>query len=170
MSEQQPSDTARLDLFVQKQVQDALARRRARDEADAALRAGVLASDLERERTAGLLNEAFAQGRLTSEEHAERTTRTFLARTLGDLDAVLAGLEVPEGPTPARLGSKLLFWAVTVLTSPFLMMGAGLLLAGQDGGDRVCGLVLLALFAPGLYALQRRAWPERGRRRRPYGG
>ena len=39
MSEQQPSDTARLDLFVQKQVQDALARRRARDEADAAPRA-----------------------------------------------------------------------------------------------------------------------------------
>lgn len=167
MSEQQPTETARLDGFVQRQVQDALARRRAQEEADAALHARVLASDLDRERTASVLNEAFAQGRLTGEEHAERTTRTFLARTHGDLDAVLAGLEVPEAPAPAYLARKVLFWVVTVVTSPFLMIGAGLVLAGADAGDRLFGLVLLVLFSPGLYALQRRAWPARRRRPAP---
>ena len=165
MSEQQPSDLARLDSFVQRQVRDAVARRRARERADADRRAGTLASDVDRERTAGLLNDAFAVGRLTSEEHADRTTRTFLARTLGDLDQALEGLDVVEEPARTHVARKVLFWLVTVVTSPFLLIGAGLLLAGADGGDRIFGIVLLTLFAPGLYALQRWAWPPRGGRR-----
>jgi hypothetical protein len=46
------------------------------------------------------------------------------------------------------------------MTSPFLLMGFGLLLAGSDNGGRVFGLVLLVLFAPGLFALNRWAWPK----------
>ena len=40
-------------------------------------------------------------------------------------------------------------------------MGAGLLLFGSDGGDRVFGIVVLTLFLPGLIALYRWAHPRR---------
>jgi len=160
MSQQQPEESARLDAFVQRQVADAVRRKRARDDADAELRAGTLASDVDRDQTASVLNDAFAQGRLTPEEHAERITQAFTARTHGDLERVLAGLQVPATPVQTHAGRKLLFWIVTVVTSPFLLMGTGLLLAGSDAGDRIGGIVLLVLFAPGLFALHRWAWPR----------
>lgn len=50
------------------------------------------ASDADRERTASLLREHHAQGRLTPEEFDERVDRTFTAKTIGDLDALLADL------------------------------------------------------------------------------
>lgn len=160
MSLPQPDESARLDAFVQRQVADAVRRRRARQQADAELRAGALASDTDRDAAASLLNGAFAQGRLTPEEHAGRVTEAFTARTLGDLDQVLTGLQVPAAPAQTHAARKVLFWIVTVVTSPFLLMGFGLLMAGSDGGDRVFGLVLLMLFAPGLFALNRWAWPR----------
>lgn len=162
MSEPHPHESAGLDAYVQRQVADAERRKRDREDADAALRAGTLASDADRDITANVLNEAYAQGRLTSEEHAERTTRAFTARTHGDLDEVLTGLLVPTAPEDNRAARKVLFWMVTVITSPFLLMGLGLLIAGQDLGDRVFGIVFLVLFGPGLFALQRWAWPPSG--------
>ena len=160
MPQQQPDESARLDAFVQQQVADAVRRKRAREASDAELRAGTLASDTDRDLTASMLNDAFAQGRLTSEEHAERTTQAFTARTHGDLDQVLTGLLVPVAPTETHAARKVLFWMVTVMTSPFLLMGVGLLLAGQDASSRVFGIVFLVLFAPGLFALNRWAWPS----------
>jgi len=50
------------------------------------------ASDKDRERTAELLREHHAQGRLTPEEFDERLDRVFVAKTMGDLDALLADL------------------------------------------------------------------------------
>ena len=50
------------------------------------------ASDADRERTATLLREHHAQGRLTPEEFNDRLDRTFAARTIGELDALLADL------------------------------------------------------------------------------
>lgn len=164
---QQPDETERLNVFVQRQVADAARRRRAHEDAEAALRASTLASDTDRDLTANVLNDAFAQGRLTSEEHADRTTRAFTARTHGDLDQVLIGLQAPSAPMPAHGARKLLFWVVTVFTSPFLMMGLGLLLAGGGAGSHFFGFVLLLLFAPGLFALHRWAWPRAGRTRWP---
>ena len=160
MSQQQPEESARLDAFVQRQVADAVRRKRARDDADAQLRASTLASDTDRDLTASALNEAYAQGRLTPEEHAERTTLAFTARTHGDLDEVLVGLQAPVAPEETHAARKVLFWMVTVITSPFLLMGLGLLVVGQDFGDRVFGIVFLVLFAPGLFALNRWAWPK----------
>lgn len=162
MSQQQPEETAPLDAFVQRHVAEAERRRREREDAEAALRASTLASDIDRDVTANVLNDAYAQGRLRPEEHAERTTRAFTARTLGDLDLVLTGLQHPSSSAPAPLhgARKALFWVVTVITSPFLMMGLGLFLAGDSIGTHVFGLVLLTLFAPGLFALQRWAWPR----------
>ena len=52
----------------------------------------VRASDADRERTATLLREHHAVGRLTAEEFSERVDQAFAAKTIGDLDALLADL------------------------------------------------------------------------------
>jgi hypothetical protein len=50
------------------------------------------ASDADRERTARLLSEHHAVGRLTAEEFNGRLEKAFAARTLGELDELLADL------------------------------------------------------------------------------
>ena len=50
------------------------------------------ASDADRERTAQLLREHHAVGRLTAEEFNDRLEKAFEARTLGELDELLADL------------------------------------------------------------------------------
>jgi hypothetical protein len=52
----------------------------------------VRASDADRERTVALLREHHAVGRLTAEEFSERVDKAFAARTLGDLEVLLADL------------------------------------------------------------------------------
>ncbi|HEX4088570.1 MAG TPA: DUF1707 domain-containing protein [Trebonia sp.] len=52
----------------------------------------VRASDADRERTAALLREHHAVGRLTPEEFSERVDKAFAAKTLGDLEALLSDL------------------------------------------------------------------------------
>ncbi|MBW1597333.1 DUF1707 domain-containing protein [Streptomyces sp. JJ38] len=62
----------------------------------------VRASDAERDRTAALLGEALAEGRLTAEEHAERVGEAYEARTREGLRRLLADL--PAGrPYPAHV-------------------------------------------------------------------
>ena len=50
------------------------------------------ASDSDRERTAALLSEHHAAGRLTAEEFQERLDKAYEAKTVGELDALLADL------------------------------------------------------------------------------
>jgi hypothetical protein len=50
------------------------------------------ASDSDRDRTAALLREHHAVGRLTAEEFKERLDRAYTAKTLGELDELLADL------------------------------------------------------------------------------
>ena len=50
------------------------------------------ASDSDRERTASLLREHHAAGRLDAAEFNDRLDRAFEAKTMGDLDALLADL------------------------------------------------------------------------------
>jgi Domain of unknown function (DUF1707) len=71
------------------------------------------ASDADRDRTAQLLREHHAVGRLTAEEFNARLEQTFAARTLGELDEVLADLpaidlyQLPSaGIRPARRGGS----------------------------------------------------------------
>jgi hypothetical protein len=52
----------------------------------------IRASDADRDRTAALLREHHAAGRLTAEEFNERLEKTYAAKTLGDLDELLADL------------------------------------------------------------------------------
>ncbi|MGH3246842.1 MAG: DUF1707 SHOCT-like domain-containing protein [Trebonia sp.] len=69
----------------------------------------VRASDTDRERTSSLLREHHAVGRLTEEEFNGRLEKVFAARTLGELDELLADLpaidlyQLPSaGIRPAR--------------------------------------------------------------------
>ncbi len=52
----------------------------------------IRASDEDRDRAASLLREHHAVGRLTAEEFNERLDKVYAARTMGDLDALLADL------------------------------------------------------------------------------
>jgi hypothetical protein len=52
----------------------------------------MLASDADRDAAAGLLSEAFAEGRLCAGEHGERVRAANTARTRADL----AGLDGPD--------------------------------------------------------------------------
>ena len=60
------------------------------------------ASDADRELVITLLGEAAADGRLTLDEHAERSERALAARTLGELTRLTADLALPSGQ-PIRL-------------------------------------------------------------------
>jgi hypothetical protein len=52
----------------------------------------IRASDDDRDRTASLLREHHAAGRLTPEEFNERLDQTFAAKTVGELDDLLSDL------------------------------------------------------------------------------
>ncbi|WP_174805568.1 DUF1707 domain-containing protein [Kitasatospora sp. MMS16-BH015] len=57
----------------------------AQPEARPVAEADLRASDADRERIAELLRDAYAEGRLTVEEHSERIEAAYAARTLGEL-------------------------------------------------------------------------------------
>ena len=52
----------------------------------------IRASDADRDRTAALLREHLAAGRLNEEEFNERLDKAYAAKTLGDLDQLLSDL------------------------------------------------------------------------------
>ncbi|MEW2153899.1 DUF1707 domain-containing protein [Streptomyces sp. NPDC007189] len=73
------------------------------------------ASDADRDRIAGILREALAEGRLTADEHAERVEGVLAAKTVGELDVFIRDLPaahqhpapaytpVPPRPTPGAI-------------------------------------------------------------------
>lgn len=130
-------------------------------EPQAQRRAGLLASDADRDVAVHVLADALAAGRITPAEFDERTNRALLARTYGELDDVLQGLGgLPRQATRSHPLRKAVFWVVTVISSPFALLG-GVLTAFGDNGDEVSiGLVLLVLTLPGLFGLWRWAWPR----------
>ena len=77
----------------------------------------IRASDADRDRTAALLREHHAAGRLTAEEFHERMDRALEARTLGELDELMTDLpaidlyQLPDARVrraPPHLGQSLL--------------------------------------------------------------
>ncbi|WP_081952234.1 DUF1707 SHOCT-like domain-containing protein [Kitasatospora phosalacinea] len=64
------------------------------------LAAELKASDADRERVADLLRDAYAEGRLTVDEHAERIEAAYGARTFGELEPLTRDL--PSHPGPIR--------------------------------------------------------------------
>ncbi|MBR7835288.1 DUF1707 and DUF2154 domain-containing protein [Actinospica durhamensis] len=67
-------------------------------------RLSLRASDADRDHVAKLLGQAFAEGRLSADEHAERTETAYAAKTLGELRPLLADLPVAFSPPSAATG------------------------------------------------------------------
>lgn len=65
-------------------------------------RPGVRIGDAEREDAVRQIGEHFAAGRLTEEEHAERSEQAYAARTQEDLNALFGDL--PGGPAEQQQG------------------------------------------------------------------
>ena len=63
--------------------------------------AGLRASDADRDRTADILREALAEGRLTAEEHAERIDGVYRAKTQTELEPYVRDLPGAHQPSPA---------------------------------------------------------------------
>ena len=63
-------------------------------------RASLRASDADRQQFVETLRRHHAEGRLTTEEFAERTERAYAARTFGDLDALATDLPALQPATP----------------------------------------------------------------------
>jgi len=59
------------------------------------------ASDADRDAAAGLLNEAFAEGRLTADEHDQRLSAAYAARSWQQLHQLTADLPDASGPAAA---------------------------------------------------------------------
>jgi hypothetical protein len=57
----------------------------------------TLASDADRDTAAGLLNAALAEGRLTADEHDQRLSAAYAARTWQQLRQLTADLPAPPG-------------------------------------------------------------------------
>jgi hypothetical protein len=79
------------------------------------------ASDADRERTADVLREAAADGRLTMDELEERLHTAYEARTHRDLerltaDVVVHGAPRPQGRMPVRSGEGGTSWLVAVMS------------------------------------------------------
>lgn len=115
----------------------------------------LLASDADRDQAVRQLTDAFTQGRLAAAELDDRTGRALAARTRGELDAVLSGLGGLARPMARRPVRAATFWLATVLLSPFVLFGGLFVLFGNDLGDHVFGLVLLALTGSPLFAVWR---------------
>jgi hypothetical protein len=58
--------------------------------------AKLRASDNDRSRIADVLNNSYADGRLTAEEHSERLDKVWAAKTLGELEPLIVDLGRPE--------------------------------------------------------------------------
>ncbi|AYN39657.1 DUF1707 and DUF2154 domain-containing protein [Streptomyces dangxiongensis] len=98
---------------------------------DAAPRVAELrASDADRDRTADILREGLAEGRLTAEEHAERVDGVLHAKTVGELEvfvrdlpaahqrpATPAYMPVPARPAPGAIPEEADASVVAVFSS-----------------------------------------------------
>jgi hypothetical protein len=115
----------------------------------AGARPGTLASDADRDSVAGLLSDAFAEGRLTAGEHGERAWAAYVARTWDELARLTADLPVPAEDLPVTAGEAARHPAAT-----------------PEGMDRCLLCALLCLCPPAgiawLLVARRRSRPCRG--------
>ena len=100
----------------------------------------IRASDADREATAGTLRDHAVAGRLTPDELDERVGRALAARTLGELDALVADL--PRGgagarPAPAKVVAVLLAEGVLWLLVGLLIVTIAILYGLAWAGTRL---------------------------------
>src|SRR5215468_5746025 len=68
---------------------------------------GTRASDADRDAAAGLLNEAFAEGRLTADEHDQRLSVAYAARSWQELHQLTADLPAASGAASAPMAPRM---------------------------------------------------------------
>jgi hypothetical protein len=138
------------------------------------------ASDADRDQVLAALSENFQAGRLTSEELEDRTGRALSARTLDDLDELVADLPTaaPVGlGEPTDTGRQ---WAPGFARLPIVAVVAVVIIAGVLVGTTAGGhasrflwlLIVVPVVARRL-AVRRGGWPGPGRElpdRRDRGG
>ena len=66
------------------------------------------ASDADRDAAAGLLNEAFTEGRLTADEHGQRLSAAYAARSWQQLHQLTADLPAAPGAATVPTASRML--------------------------------------------------------------
>jgi len=98
------------------------------------------ASDTDRDAAAGLLNEAFAEGRLTADEHDQRLSAAYAARTweqLRQLTADLPARAVAAKPMPPAMFTGLdpCLLCVLLIVCPPAGIALWLLSRGRPGTD-----------------------------------
>jgi len=76
------------------------------DDASGVRPSAMRISDADRERVCARLREAFAEGRVTTEEFHERTAAALAAKTEADLAPLTSDLPVPVPPAPVVRSSR----------------------------------------------------------------
>ena len=80
------------------------------------------ASDADRDHAAGLLSAAFAEGRLTADEHGERLSAVYAARTWQQLLQLTVDLPAPAGaiatPVMCAGASRCLLCGLPIMCPP----------------------------------------------------
>jgi uncharacterized protein DUF4190/uncharacterized protein DUF1707 len=119
-------------------------------------RAQLRTATVDRDRVVDLLTKAFAEGRLTQEEHEARVGRAMSAATFADLDAVVADLP-GDGPlTPPQTNQlaiasfvagvgQVVFWILATIPAIILghMARRQIRRTGEQGsGMALAGLIL----------------------------
>ena len=104
----------------------------------------TLASDADRDAAVRVLNEAFAEGRLTADEHGERVRAAYAGRTWQELAQLTDDL-----PGPAHAAD---------LPGPVHAAGRGLIAGAPYGLDWCLLCALLILCPPVGIALLLAAW------------
>jgi hypothetical protein len=92
------------------------------------------ASDADRDTAAGLLNEAFAEGRLTADEHDQRLSAAYAARSWQQLHRLTADLPAPPSidlPAPSCAADRM---APGVFAGPDLCLLCALLVVCLPAG------------------------------------
>ena len=120
----------------------------------------VRASDADRERAVDALIEAFAEGRLTTEELSARTEQAYQARTYAELAMVSADLPAvpPASPAPAQPGGPATDPTATAQRRTNSLAVAALLCSLIPGPTGLAALIL------GIVALRQiRRTGERGK-------
>lgn len=87
------------------------------------------ASDADRERAASVLRQAAGEGRLTVEELDERLDAAYAARTVAELEPLLADIRAPATPSPIGDGAS----SLTVRPGPG---GTRWVVSVMGGNDR----------------------------------
>lgn len=121
----------------------------------AAGRTATLASDDDREAAARVLSEAFAEGRLTADEHGERVRAVYAARTWHELGRLTADLPDPDGAAGRAVADRTdgldrcLLYALLICCPP---AGIAWLLAARHRARATRHRVLAAV-GPASYGL-----------------